>query len=712
LKQVFFRRGAITVEEVPAPAPEAGAVLVRTAYSCLSPGTELAGVRASGKPLWARVMSEPENVRKVVDMVRARGLQETLRTVRSRVEEARPTGYSASGVVAAVGAGVADLRVGDRVACAGAQSAYHAEVIRVPRNLCVRVPDDLDMKSAASVTLGAIALQGVRRAQPTLGEMFAVIGLGLLGQLTVQLLKANGCRVIGLDVRADRLSLARSLGADGALESEDPDTLAAIYRASEGFGVDGAIITASSASDAVVSLAFRLCRKKGRVVLVGDVGLAINRGDIYEKELDFLVSTSYGPGRYDRRFEEDGLDYPIGYVRWTENRNMAEYLNLLAEGRVRVEGLLGAARPLEQSPSAYAELAGGQGPLASLIAYSPPADVVERRTVKIGPVAATASGRVQIALVGAGSFLKAGHLPALDSLRDRFAVRGVVSRTGYNAQETAKTVGAAYATTDYEAVLADDQVKAVLIATRHHLHADLALRALRAGKHVLVEKPLALMPEEVAAIRSFYDEKRADLAPVLLTGFNRRFSQYAVALRELVASAAQPPFLVYQVNAGPVGRDHWVHGPEGGGRNIGEACHFYDLFTYLTGSRIREVSAKAVGPRSEDLRKNENFAALITFDDGTLASLAYTAMGDAKAAKETLFAYADGAVLRLDDFRALVSSKREAPILKTARQEKGLREELLAFHAAVTGHAEWPIPLWQQLQAMEIAFRVERCLSE
>jgi predicted dehydrogenase/threonine dehydrogenase-like Zn-dependent dehydrogenase len=704
VKQVFFRQGAVVVEDVPPPALEEGSVLVRTAFSCLSPGTELSGMRASGKPLWARVFAEPEKVRKAVDMVLTRGLDATLRTVREKVDAARPTGYSAAGTVIAVGAGVSDLRVGDRVACAGAEHAFHAEVIRVPRNLCVPVPPGLALDAAATVTLGAIALQGVRRAQPTLGETFAVIGLGLLGQLTVQLLKANGCRVIAMDIDAARVEQARSQGADTGLSSDDAAVLERIYRATDGHGADGAIITAASSSDALVSLAFRLCRKKGRVVLVGDVGLNLKRADIYEKELDFLVSTSYGPGRYDRRYEEEGLDYPIGQVRWTENRNMQEYLALLSDGRVRPAALLDQRHGVEQAAAAYAALADGQRLGALLVYPDAPGDLAT--TVRNPAARPGAGGKIRLALVGAGNFARQAHLPVLATLADRCAIHAVMSRTGHNAQETARSTGAAYGTSDFQAILDDKDVDAVLVATRHDLHADYALRALRAGKHVLLEKPLALRREDLAALRALHEGGTA--MPVLLTGYNRRFSPHAVALAAALRGRTGPVALDYRVNAGALPADHWLYGAQGGGRNLGEACHMYDLFGFLTGARCVRVQAQAGPAARSGLRRDDNFAATLAFDDGSVATLLYTALGDPSQPKERLDCHWDGRSALLDDFRRLEVSGAER--LETRAAEKGLREQWIAFLDGAS-RGEPPAPLWQQWQAAAIAFDVEDQLA-
>lgn len=369
MKQVLIRQGRAVVEEVPAPLVEPGTVLVRVDHSCISVGTEMSGVRASGTPLWKKALRQPEKVRRVARLALSEGVSRARQAVEGQLGQAAPTGYSAAGTVLEVGEGIDDLLPGDRVACAGAQHAHHAGIVRVPRNLVVPVPDGVGFPAASTATLGAIALQGVRRATPTLGETFVVVGLGILGQLTAQLLRANGCRVVGTDLDRARIALAASLGMEAGVHPDDGDDVEQVARLTDGIGADGVIVTAASPSDAILATAFRMCRRKGRVVLVGDVGLHLDRADLYPKELDFLVSTSYGPGRYDRNYEERGLDYPVGYVRWTENRNLAEYLRLLAEGRVRVEPLVERVYPVAEAAEAYAALdAPGPRPLAVLLA--------------------------------------------------------------------------------------------------------------------------------------------------------------------------------------------------------------------------------------------------------------------------------------------------------------------------------------------------------
>ncbi len=712
MRQVLIRQGNAAVEDVPAPQVEPGTVLVRVEYSCISIGTELSSVRATSVPLWERALKEPQRVKQVLEMVRTEGLSRTRSLVKGKLEAGLPTGYSAAGVVLEVGEGIQDLRPGDRVACAGAQYAHHAEVIRVPRNLVVPVPENLESATASTVTLGAIALQGVRRAQPTLGESFVVIGLGILGQLTAQLLRANGCRVIGTDLDAERVRQALALGMELALDPEGGNDVEQIHRLTAGIGADGVIITAATPSSALISTAFRMCRRKGRVVLVGDVGLDLKREDLYQKELDFFISTSYGPGRYDPAYEEQGLDYPIGYVRWTENRNMAEYLRLLAEGRVRVEPLISATYPVDAAGAAYQALQNGDGrPLMILLSYPPRAEEEVRVRRMINPSAQAAhSGRIRIALVGAGSFARGMHLPNLQALSDLYHLQAVVSRSGHNASASARQFGAAYATTDYAAVLSDEEVDAVLIATRHNLHASMALQALQAGKHVLVEKPLALTQEELDAIEAFYTERDSQASPVLLTGFNRRFAPAICRAAELIRERSNPLIINYRMNAGYIPLDHWVHTGEGGGRNLGEACHIYDLFTCLTGSRAADVQARAITPANGFYSRGDNFVATISFEDGSVCTLTYTALGTKDYPKEQMEIFVDGKVLVLDDYRRLAVHGAQAKGIEHRSANKGQKEEVEAFARTLQAGGEWPIPLWQQVQAMQIALDVERQL--
>lgn len=709
MKQVLIRQGQAVIEEIPVPQVETGTVLVRANYSCISIGTEMSGVKASGLPIWKRAFKQPENVKKVLQMVATQGLARTRNLVDSKLSIGQPTGYSAAGVIVEVGNGVDDLHLGDRVACAGAQCAHHAEFICVPRNLTVPVPKNINFDSASTVTLGAIALQGVRRANPTLGETFVVIGLGILGQLTSQLLKANGCRVIGTDLDKGRIELAKKLGMDIGIHPDESDEVEEVVRFTDGVGADGVIITATTPSDKVISTAFQMCRKKGRVVLVGDVGLHLNRADFYQKELDFFISTSYGPGRYDNLYEEKGFDYPLPYIRWTENRNMAEYIRLVSEGKIKVEPLIAATYPIERATEAYESLkAEGAKPLMVLLSYPHKEDAPLIRIVPNPNASSAGTNRIRIALVGAGGFAKGMHLPNLQALSNLYHIQAIMSRTGHNAVATAKQFNANYATTEYQQILDDPEVDAVLIATRHNLHATMAMKALKAGKHVLLEKPLALTRAELKEIEDFYSSFDASHPlPVLLTGFNRRFSCHARRIHELIENRSNPMILNYRMNAGCLPRDHWVYTEEGGGRNLGEACHIYDLFTYVTDSKVLSVDVRTIKPANNYYSCKDNFVATITFEDGSVATLTYTALGSKEYPKERLEIFVDGKVLFLDDYKKLTVIGAKVKGIETKVTDKGQKEELEAFALAIQRGGTWPIPLWQQVQATEIAILVE-----
>lgn len=711
MKQVLIRQGKIVVEEVPAPMVEPGRVLVRVSHSCISAGTELSGMKGGADPLWKKAFKQPAKVKKALQMVAAQGFSKTKSVIQGKLGAGDPTGYSAAGTIIEKGKGVEGLSLGDRVACAGAQYANHAEIIQVPQNLTAVLPRGLGFEEAATTTLGAIALQGVRRANPTLGETFGVIGLGLLGQLTVQMLKANGCRVIGIDLDRDRLTLAKNLGIDTALDPSKSNPVEQALRLTGGIGLDGVLITAATPSSEVVSTAFQLCRRKGRVVLVGDVGLNLNRADFYAKELDFFISTSYGPGRYDGRYEEKGLDYPVSYVRWTENRNMGEYLRLVAEKKIQVKPLINGVFPVEKAAQAYQSFVSGKPrPLIVLLSYSDKSGKREIVRVVSNPMAAPSSQKkIRLAIIGAGGFAKGMHLPNLKALSSQYHLRAVVSRTGANATATARQFEADYASTDFAKVLKDKETDAVLIATRHHLHASMTLAALKAGKQVLVEKPLALTEKELSEIEKFYSKPGAK--PVLLTGFNRRFSKYALAVHEAVQKRTNPMILNYRMNAGHIPLDHWVHGKEGGGRNIGEACHVYDLFTYLTGAKVLKVEAQAIKPATAYYSASDNFVATMTFEDGSVATLTYSALGSKDYPKELLEVYMDGKVMVLNDYKELTASGVSIPRLLGKVPDKGQKEELEAFAHTIEKGGEWPIPLWQQLQASRIALRVEEFLK-
>ncbi|HOY62986.1 MAG: 4-carboxy-2-hydroxymuconate-6-semialdehyde dehydrogenase [bacterium ADurb.Bin236] len=712
MKQVFMSQGGAVVKEVPAPEARPGCVLVRVSHSCISAGTEMSGLAATAsEPLVKRALRQPDKAAKVLGMALREGVGAARSFVSDRLSVDSPAGYSAAGVVVARGEGVSEFAPGDKVACAGAQCAHHAEFICVPRNLAVLVPGGLDIRRASAVTLCSIAMQGVRRAAPSLGETFVVIGLGILGQLTAQLLKASGCRVIGADFAPERVRLALSCGMFSGVVPADEDLAEKTLRLTAAHGADGAIITAASSSNDIVSTAFNVCRKKGRVVLVGDVGLNLVREDFYGKEIDFLISSSYGPGRYDPQYEEKGLDYPIGYVRWTENRNMSECLRLMESGALDIDPLISAEFPVDDAAAAYESLRAAENrPMMVLLSY-PGAESKPASARKIPNPSHKPSGpgAVRVSLIGSGSFAKAVHLPIIRSMPDKLTLKAVVSTKGHEAAAVAKQFSAEYSTTDCRETLADPAVDAVVIATRHDSHAPLALAALEAGKHVFVEKPTAIDRPQLEKIREFYTPEDGSPRPILMTGYNRRFSPFARRCSELLAARTGPMIINYRMNAGRLPQGHWANGEQSGGRNIGEACHIYDLFTFLTNSRAAKVSAIPVRPLPDFCSPSENFVASISFEDGSLATLTYTSLGSNDHPKETMDIYFDGKVISLFDYERLEVAGAKAQGFSLKEKSKGHKEELDEFASAVRD-GRMPIPLWQIFQASEISFQVEDAL--
>lgn len=663
MKQVVLRAGATQVVEVPAPSPTPGRVLIALAASVISTGTERAAVSGGGS-LPVRAIRNPELVRRALEHLREHGLRETLDLARGVTAPDAALGYSAAGLVLDTG-GVPAFRVGQLVACAGAGSASHAEVVSVPGNLVAAVPDGLEARAAAFTTLGAIALQGVRRAEPTLGEQMAVVGLGLLGLITVQLLRANGCRVLGIEPREERRALALELGAELAVAPGAAGDAMAAW--TDGVGADAVLITAASSGDALINDAVRMLRRKGRIVPVGDVGFGLTRDALYTREADVLISTSYGPGRYDPSYEEGGVDYPVAYVRWTENRNMEAFLELLRSGAVRVDPLIELERPLDQATELYAAVGGPQPPLAAVVRYP---GVTAERSPEVVRVSSGASGhrrsrfarsagtatpsaaRLGVALVGAGGFVSAVHVPNLKAdPRVRIAV--VANRTGTTASDAARLAGGAETTTNWRAAIARDDVELVVIGTRHDSHAEIAAAALQAGKSVFVEKPLGLSRAEIDAV---WAASRTN--DRLAIGFNRPFARLSQQLeRELRELGAGPRHVVYRVCA-PLDHGHWLNDPAvGGGRVQGEACHMYDYVNWLCGTPVR-VHAAAL-PAPSELRTVESSSVTIEYANGSVATVHYSGAGAASMPKERIEVLAAGRSWVLDDFRTLTSYRRE-----------------------------------------------------
>jgi predicted dehydrogenase/threonine dehydrogenase-like Zn-dependent dehydrogenase len=689
--------GSTILAEVPAPEAAAGALLIRTTRSLVSAGTERMLVEFGRAGWLERARQQPEAVRQVLDKMRTDGLLATVDAVRGKLDRPLPLGYCNVGVVAEIGAGARGFVPGDRVVSNGP----HAEWVSVPRNLCARVPDGVSDDAAAFTVLGAIALQGVRLAAPTLGESFAVIGLGLVGLLTVQLLRANGCRAYGFDPDPQRCDLARRFGADALLLDNGADALLAAESFTQGLGMDGVLITAATASDEPVRQGARMCRKRGRIVLVGVAGLALERADFYQKELSFQVSCSYGPGRYDPDYEQRGNDYPAGFVRWTEQRNFQAVLELLRTRSLDVQPLISHRFAFDVAPAAYELLASSREPyIGILLEYGQSAS----RDTSIAAVASgaaparrTAQASPAVAFIGAGNHAARVLMPAFAAAGAR--LYGVASQGGVTAAHCARKFAIGRATTDAAVLIDAHDVDAVVIATRHDSHASLVLQALRAGKHVFVEKPLAVSADEVDAIVDAWEGSQVDGSrPHLVVGFNRRYAPQVVRMKALLAKLPEPKSLIATVNAGAVPATHWTQDRRsGGGRIIGEACHFVDLLRFLAGHPIERASIDTLGDGRVNL--TDSVAITLRFADGSVGSIHYLANGHRAVPKERVEVFCAGRVLQLDNFRRLRGYGWPGfSRLNLWRQDKGQRALVQAFVDAMRTGAGAPIPFQELIE--------------
>jgi len=622
-------------------------------------------------------------------------------------------GYSVSGEVIAVGEGITDLVPGDLVACAGAGAANHADFVNVKRNLVCKVPDGCAASAAASATIGSIALQGVRRATPQLGERVAVLGLGLIGQITVQLLRSAGCIVIGLDLDPERVARAKQLGMDAG--ASDPEAFKALVRdRTEGRGVDKTLMTAATRSDSVVNLSMDITRAKGAVVIVGDVGLNVQRAVFYRKEIDLLMSTSYGPGRYDANYESDGRDYPFAYVRWTLNRNMQSYLELIASGRVNLDALIDRVITVDEATAAYKELAAGaKPPLGVLIRYPDdgralpePADAT-RITVR-GHKPPNPE-LINYALVGAGAFGMAMLVPQMKKRKDRYFLRGVVTRNNAQGGNFARENGVEVLASELKAVLDDPTFHLMVIATRHHEHVGPVIESLKAGKHVFVEKPLAITWQGLDDVVKAYHS--IEHKPLLMVGFNRRFSPAVTEIKKAVAGRRAPLMIDYRLNGGYIPMDSWVQGAHGGGRNIGEACHMYDVFRSLTGSPVRSISATSIDPGTLPYLRNDNFSATLSYEDGSVATLVYTALGPKTGmSKERIEVFCDGEAYVVDNFQKLTRASDSNVMWQSSEPDKGHAEEFSLLGDAIATGGAAPISFEEIVETSAVSLHVEDLL--
>jgi predicted dehydrogenase/threonine dehydrogenase-like Zn-dependent dehydrogenase len=653
MKQILqdMNKGATYITEAPVPVVSRESVLISSTVSLISAGTERMLVGFGRASMLDKARQQPEKVKMVLEKIRTDGLMTTIEAVQSKLAQPLPLGYCNVGVVAEIGAGVDGFKAGDRVVSNGP----HADVVQVPKNLCAHIPDAVDDESAAFVVLASIGLQGIRLAQPTLGEAFVVTGVGLIGLLTLQLLRAHGCRVLAIDFDESKLALARQYGAATCNPGRGEDPVAAGMALSRGQGVDGVIITASTKSTDPVTQAARMSRKRGRIVLVGVTGLELNRADFYEKELSFQVSCSYGPGRYDPNYEEKGQDYPLGFVRWTEQRNFEAVLDMLASGQLDVKPLITHRFAFEDAPKAYEALTEDKGGLGILLQYTSP--VAERavRNVKLAPGAKFDAQRPVLGFVGAGNYASRMLIPAFKAAGAQFHT--IVTAGGISGVIHGEKAGFAEASTDMAALLANSSINTVAIVTRHDTHAHFVTQALHAGKHVFVEKPLAIDAEGLATVREAYDAAQANSAlggPQLMVGFNRRFSPQVKKMKALLATVKEPKSFIMTMNAGAIPSNHWTQdNAVGGGRIVGEACHFIDLMRFLAGSPIVSTQARGMSDTPGVQVTEDKASITLGFEDGSFGTIMYLANGAASFPKERVEVFAAGRVLQLDNFRKL-----------------------------------------------------------
>lgn len=653
MKQILqdMARGATTLAEAPAPRASSGHLIVHTSVTLISAGTERMLVGFGKASYLDKARQQPEKVKMVLEKIQTDGLMTTIEAVQAKLAQPLPLGYCNVGVVSEVGVGVDRFQPGDRVVSNGP----HADVVKVPVNLCARIPHGVDDESAAFVVVASIGLQGIRLAQPTLGEAFVVTGAGLIGLLTVQLLRAQGCRVLAIDFDESKLALAQQFGAQTCNPGVGEDPVAAGMAFSRGQGVDGVIITASTPSSDPVKQAARMCRKRGRIVLVGVTGLELNRADFYEKELSFQVSCSYGPGRYDPNYEEKGQDYPLGFVRWTEQRNFEAVLDMLASGQLNVKPLITHRFAFEDASKAYEALTADKTGLGMLLQYTSPTPQRMVRQVTLKPDATFTAQRPVMGFIGAGNYASRMLIPAFKAAGAQFHT--IVTAGGINGVIHGEKAGFTVASTDMAALLTNTAINTVAIVTRHDTHAPFLAQALQAGKHVFVEKPLAIDQDGLDTVRAAYDAAQTRTpqgGPQVMVGFNRRFSPQVQKMKALLAPVKEPKSFIMTMNASAIPVDHWTQdNAVGGGRIIGEACHFIDLMRFLAGSPIVSIQARRMGDAPSVAVTEDKASITLGFEDGSFGTILYLANGASSFPKERVEVFAAGRVLQLDNFRKL-----------------------------------------------------------
>ena len=703
MKQILqsLNNGDINVCEVPCPKTSKNNLLIKTHRSLISSGTERMLLDFGKANFFSKAKQQPEKVREVFNKIKTDGLSATIKAVRSKLDKPLPLGYCNVGTVIEVGESVAGFRVGDRVVSNG----HHAQLISVSQNLCVKVPEQVADEDAVMAVMGAIALQGIRLAQPTLGECFAVIGLGLIGLVTVQLLRAQGCRVIGLDFNKEKLALAERFGAEIINLNEGSDPLVMTQKFSRGRGIDGVMITASTSSNTPIEQAAKMCRKRGRVILVGVTGLKLSRSLFYEKEIAFQVSCSYGPGRYDAAYENRGQDYPYPYVRWTAQRNIEAVLDMMEDSRIEVSPLISHGFPIEDANQAYELLLSDKPSLGIVLTYPEDHKDSLSRNVSVNkPTKKLKESQAVVSFIGAGNYATSQLIPAF--LSSNAQLKTVVSEGGGSAQYAAKKFTFESASTDINTVFEDSETEVVVIATRHNTHAELVCQALVAGKHVFVEKPLAITKDQLQSIKKSYESSQN---ACLMVGFNRRFAPQIQVIKNYLEKNTLPKTFVMTVNAGQIPADHWTQDINiGGGRIIGEACHFVDLLRYLAGSQIASINTSQL----QNTQNADTVTITLNFSDGSMGTIHYFANGHKSFPKERLEIFVGGSIIQLDNFRKLRAvGCKGLKSSKRYRQDKGQAACVSAFVKAIKEGRAAPIPFEELVEVAEACLEVVEALK-
>lgn len=707
MKQVLqnLKNGQTELADIPCPSVGRGQLLIQTQASLISAGTERMLVDFGKASLLDKARQQPEKVKMVLDKVSTDGLFATLDAVQSKLEQPLPLGYCNAGVVVAVGTEVTEFSVGDRVASNG----NHAEMVRVPKNLCAKIPDGVTAEAAAFTVLGAIALQGIRLVQPELGEKVVVIGLGLIGLATVQLLRAQGCQVMGVDFDEGKLALARKFGAVTVNPANGEDSVSAAMAFSAGRGVDAVLITASTKSNDPVSHAAQMSRKRGRIVLVGVTGLELNRAEFFEKELTFQVSCSYGPGRYDKQYEEGGIDYPFGFVRWTEQRNFEAVLAMMGDGRMDVQALISHRFDFSDAVNAYEALTQDRSALGIVLNYKPsePQKLLQRTITIASHGGKYSATEAVVGVIGAGNYASRVLIPAFKKAGAK--LEAIVTSGGVSGAFYGRKMGFAAVSTDVAQIFDNPSINTVVVATRHDSHANFVIKAIVAGKNVFVEKPLALRSDEIDQIQVAWNKKaQTGVTPIVTVGFNRRFSPLVTKMKTLLEAVREPKVFVYTCNAGAIPADHWTQNAEtGGGRLVGEACHFIDLLRFLADSPIAKFQVITIGRNSAMSVTDDKATVSLQFEDGSMGTIHYLANGGKRFPKERLEVFANDAVLQLDNYRVLRGF--DWPGFKKAqlwKQDKGQDACVKAFLNSVQLRSSPPIPLEQIFEVSRLAVEI------